>query len=75
DNRRVVIEVFLLLATLVTALANFFGEATGWFRWITAVLAVVVIGWVASKLLTWGRTVLASYRERAVLVAAVRLLH
>lgn len=75
DNRRIVIEVFLLLATLVTALANFFGEATGWFRWITAVLAVVVIGWVASQLHTWGRTVLAGYRERAVLVAAVGPLH
>ena len=56
DNRRLVIEVFLLLATLVTALANFFGQATGWFRWITAVLGIVVIGWVASQLITWGRT-------------------
>jgi len=75
DNRRLVIEVFLLLATLVTALANFFGQATGWFRWITAVLAIVVIGWVASQLITWGRTLLAGYRERATLAGAVRLLH
>ncbi len=75
DNRRFVIEVFLLLATLVTALANFFGQATGWFRWVTAVLAVVVIGWVASQLITWGRTVLAGHRERVALTKAVRLLH
>lgn len=72
-----VIEVFILIATLLSLLASVYGQRALWFQVAVAALALSVAGWVAFQLAfqlwpkavgTWSRRRVQRRTERMALI-------
>jgi hypothetical protein len=74
DSRRIAIETFTLVVSVLTLLASVFGQAPVWFRWTAAGFAAVVVVWETAQLVPRGRALWTNYHERAALYKTVRML-